>query len=736
MLSQIKIVDSSSTNTFLLDYSATVISIFPLSRAIRVRGRLQAAAGRRGGRLVCVYSSFFEAHCEINFYPYADSYSELEEVWDESEEEVNHDIEPPSIEVHESPSCGDRQQSMLAQWIIFFVAYLRAFHSLSDTVAELTLKFLATLFGVLGQVSSTCSVIAQILPRSLYKLKHQLGCVRDRFHRYVVCRRCQHIYSIAQCIHSNQTSKTCPHRPFPNHPHSRQRRECGTLLLKSVELTSGKKLLYPFLVYCYMSIENSLQELLLRPTFISECEQWRSRQVKPGVLEDIFDGAVWKDFQTYEGTPFLSEPLTFGLMINLDWFQPFKHSKYSIGAIYMTVMNLPRSARYKPENVMLVGILPGPSEPSDINSFLDPLVNELNAFWQGKELHVHGETSKKVIRCALLCASCDLPAGRKLCGFLSYNAHYGCSRCLKFFSGTAGEMDYSGFDRDNWPKRTVAQHRMVASEIQKCNTKSSIAAKESGYRYTKLLELPYFSPSRMLAIDPMHNLYLGTGKHILKDIWSDGGLIPESKFEQIQGRIDRMVVPPDIGRIPNKIKSGFSKFTADQLKNWIVYFSIIALKDVLNGADLECWRHFVLACRLLSSKVLESTEIQLADALLMRFCKRVQQMYGKKIITPNMHMHAHPCECIMDFGPSHSFWLFAFERYNGLMGKQPNNNRSIEVQFMQRFLDNHKPIVVPAEHEKEFSHLFSGQRIVGTLKYCLKHSLSHLGAYVHLTNGP
>ena len=27
----------------------------------------------------------------------------------------------------------------------------------------------------------------------------------------------------------------------------------------------------------------------------------------------------------------------------------------------------------------------------------------------------------------------DLPAGRKLCGFLSYKAHYGCSRCLKFF---------------------------------------------------------------------------------------------------------------------------------------------------------------------------------------------------------------------------------------------------------------------------------------------------------------
>ena len=34
--------------------------------------------------------------------------------------------------------------------------------------------------------------------------------------------------------------------------------------------------------------------------------------MKPGVMEDIFDGALWKDFLVYEGTPFLSEPLAFG----------------------------------------------------------------------------------------------------------------------------------------------------------------------------------------------------------------------------------------------------------------------------------------------------------------------------------------------------------------------------------------------------------------------------------------
>ena len=49
-------------------------------------------------------------------------------------------------------------------------------------------------------------------------------------------------------------------------------------------------------------------------------------------------------------------------------------------------------------------------------------------------------------------------------------------------------------------------------------------------------------------------------------------------------------------------------------------------------------------------------------------------------------------------GPSHVFWLFAFERYNGFIEQQPNNDRSIEVQLMQRFIDNHKPAELPATH--------------------------------------
>lgn len=120
-------------------------------------------------------------------------------------------------------------------------------------------------------------------------------------------------------------------------------------------------------------------------------------------------------------------------------------------------------------------------------------------------------------------------------------------------------------------------------------------------QYSVLLRLPYFDAPRMLIVDPMHNLFLESGKHLLKAVWLEREVISSGDCAVIQD-VDRFVVPSDIGCIPRKIFSGFASFTADQFKNWIVHFSLITLRDILAPNDLECWRHFVLACRLLCSR--------------------------------------------------------------------------------------------------------------------------------------
>ena len=115
----------------------------------------------------------------------------------------------------------------------------------------------------------------------------------------------------------------------------------------------------------------------------------------------------------------------------------------------------------------------------------------------------------------------------------------------------------------------------------------------------------------------------------------------------------------------------------------ILLYSIPALFEVLPKEHLECWRHYVLACRILCKQQLTLFDIDLADALLLKFCKKVELLYRKDAITPNMHLHGHLKDVILDYGPVQEFWLFSFERYNGILGKQPTD---IESQLMERFL--------------------------------------------------
>ena len=154
-------------------------------------------------------------------------------------------------------------------------------------------------------------------------------------------------------------------------------------------------------------------------------------EASKGSCRDIYDGRIWSEFMNPMGQPFLSLPYNFAFALNVDWFEPFKRTVYACGAMYMTILNLPRDQRYLLENTILVGVIPGPREPpKTMNSYLTPLVRELKQLWSGV-LITNSLGLPIMVRAALICVACDIPASRKVSGFLSHSAYHGCSRCLK-----------------------------------------------------------------------------------------------------------------------------------------------------------------------------------------------------------------------------------------------------------------------------------------------------------------
>ena len=180
---------------------------------------------------------------------------------------------------------------------------------------------------------------ANTLPKTLHLAKKILGPRRDMFLKHTTCPKCKSLYNTEDCriVLPDKTvvSKKCSHVEFPLHPQLARRRPCETVLLKTVRTSAGTTFLYPRNLFCYKELTGSLYDFVSRPDFIDQCELWRNRQVAIGVYSDVYDGKVWEEFQVHEGVPFLSVPYNFGLSLNIDWFQPFDHSTYSIGVIYI-----------------------------------------------------------------------------------------------------------------------------------------------------------------------------------------------------------------------------------------------------------------------------------------------------------------------------------------------------------------------------------------------------------------
>ena len=200
-------------------------------------------------------------------------------------------------------------------------------------------------------------------PRSLVALKKYLKLTSNPFKEYSSCKKCTSIYE-------NLSIKYCRHNLFPANPNDPS---CGSLLLKTVKTKQETKSI-PMKSYLYHPLKSSISMLLQKEGYIDLLQHWqkRSQIIPDDWMGDIYDGDIWKELLD---SGYLESPFNLVLALNIDWFQPYSHVMDSVGVIYLCILNLPRRLRYKQENILLVGIIPGPKEPKLVaNAFLTPLV--------------------------------------------------------------------------------------------------------------------------------------------------------------------------------------------------------------------------------------------------------------------------------------------------------------------------------------------------------------------------
>ena len=116
---------------------------------------------------------------------------------------------------------------------------------------------------------------------------------------------------------------------------------------------------------------------------------------------------------------------------------------------------------------------------------------------------------------AVICCSCDIPAARKLCGFIS--ARIACHRCMKRANfDERNQPNFGGFaNMSEWfVERDIEVIRQDAISWKDCCTEDAKKkhTSETSVWWSELYHLVYFNFVWFIIIDPMHCLFLDITK--------------------------------------------------------------------------------------------------------------------------------------------------------------------------------------------------------------------------------
>jgi hypothetical protein len=174
-----------------------------------------------------------------------------------------------------------------------------------------------------------------------------------------------------------------------------------------------------------------------------------------GTLDDILDGAVYQQLKADR----FNNPLDIALGLYIDGFQPFEGSTQTHTIVQVINLNLHPDERYLLHNVFQMCVIPGRRKPFHLDSFLKPIVDELEALYQ-HGIQVNVGTMRYRAKITLLFATGDIPAVSDISRHRGHHCYFGCRLCE--VEGTRDGGMYFPYDNDRVgmiPMRSQASYR-------------------------------------------------------------------------------------------------------------------------------------------------------------------------------------------------------------------------------------------------------------------------------------
>jgi hypothetical protein len=348
----------------------------------------------------------------------------------------------------------------------------------------------------------------------------------------------------------------------------------------------------------------------------------------PDLLADKFDGDYFRELSQRTvkvqgidiGHTYFSDGRDQSLAISLDGFTFFetvgKHvtkTKYNTWLIIGILDNLDPLTRTRRKNIMILGVIPGPGSPKNLNSFLHWLQRDLHLLSIGILSWDAAKREYFLLRAYLLWLFGDMPAIAHIMNMKGHNGICPCRACY-----IRGSRNISGGKTNYYPvlwnpdgnhlditTLLTQNHRDHQSfvedlaEIEETRRTQSAAAlkrllKDTGINgWTFLYEIDSVDLPRSCVHDFMHLAALNTIPNYVK-IWTgnfpqldgaggdSGYLINDEDWKEVARRTEdaNRLIPYAFSRaIPNLVQR--VGMTADAWFFWYLFIAPYALHGIL-----------------------------------------------------------------------------------------------------------------------------------------------------------
>ncbi|KAJ7712854.1 hypothetical protein B0H16DRAFT_1811810 [Mycena metata] len=622
------------------------------------------------------------------------------------------------------------------QLILLAIAWCHLHFHAPHRCCDLLLKVLRNIFICLGTIKSEDKV-----PVTLTTTFKRLG-INEDFEIRAIRPRCRRAYP--ENAPGDLMCSECQIPLFNTAPPSTS---APVSLLASSRPKSPPKP-RPVLQSPHLLPSTQIVELLNRDGNEIACESYLTRKPIPGKMSDIMDGEICQSLKGPDGRKFFDiapdrpdpDELRIGLCFGEDGFS-FTRTKdagtHTTGAASFCVAALPHHRRYRPRNLLLTKLSPGPhGETSDEfqRGMAATVADLLMLYDEGIFVKTPKYPQGRRVRIILIAVCCDHPAMCVCGGFSDHRSKkFPCTRC----NITHDDIQTAaGMKVDAFTARDGEQHRRESAEYAKIPEDDKKArdtfASTYGTRYYEFSHLSYFDPVRQIIIDPMHCIFLGVVKTQWLDAWiKDPAALRKStalkprEIDQIHEYLQALEMPSWVARLPSKV--GYpagGNLTSDEWKGMLLVFLPLILPHIwtewfpVAEADhdkaMKRWEakekarknriadgtatakerknptpdpkpirmfkndpdlllKLATCCKILLAGTIDVATLPRAQQLLEDYLAGFLANHPD-LVKPNFHYITHIFKIIRDFGPVYGFWTFLFERLNKLLKSYDTNN--------------------------------------------------------------